>query len=103
MKDLFLLNNPFLYVGLFLAFFWGIRCLFVFVKEEERKKMSFSEKLHQFFLNGVGAFTGAVALSSVWDIPMVKRGIDHSLVLMIAFLGVTGHLPYATLIGRLPK
>jgi len=66
-------------------------------KKEKKRKRNRIWWVHQFFLNGTGAFIGWVALYYFFKSDMCKIGIQHFIALLIGFLGVTGYLPYAIL------
>ena len=94
----------FLYPALGFALFFGLRAVYIFVdpkihekkkdKDEEKNGKRWERWFYQFWYNFVGAFIGWVALYYIWEIDISKFRIEHFVALIIAFLGITGNLPY---------
>ena len=104
----FFTSKLFLWLAVGFGIAHGIVSIFFFVKKEKRPTLFVKRKerrperkviwwIHQFFLNGAGAFIGWVALYYFFQSDMCKIGIQHFIALLIGFLGITGYLPYALL------
>jgi len=99
-------KSPFLYPALVFGLFFGLRAVFIFVdpKIYEKKKSNDDDEkkegkkldwwFYQFWFNFVGAFIGWAVVYYLWEIDISKFGIEHFVALFIAFLGITGNLPY---------
>ena len=106
--DEFFTSNPFLWLAIGFGIAHGIVSIFFFVQKENRPTLFIKQKekrperkviwwIHQFFLNGAGAFIGWVALYYFFQSNIYKIGIQHFIALLIGFLGVTGYLPFAVM------
>ena len=96
-------SNPFFWIALGSAIFFGWRSVFIFVKPKEDGK--YGKKwdwwIYQIWFNSAGAFLGWMILwYFVEEITFKPTNIGHLAALIIAFLGITGNLPYAALVGR---
>lgn len=103
MKTFFCANNPFLWIAIFFALIYGSLSVFIFVKPDIYKKQKWYWWLHQIWFNACGAFIGWFALYYVWETDINNFKIEHFVSLIVAFLGITGYLPYAALIGKIWK
>jgi energy-coupling factor transporter transmembrane protein EcfT len=103
MSEFFNLCNPFLYLAIIFAIFYGWRSVYIFVNPETYKKKNWDWWLYQIWFNATGAFIGWFVLYYIWKTGIQNFEVKHFVALIIAFLGITGNLPYAALIGRLPK
>ena len=102
MRDFFYCSNFFMWGALIWAAFFGWRSVFIFVHKDNYKDRKWDWWFYQVFLNAVGAFVGWVALFYVCNTSIYDFGVGHLIALVISFLGITGNLPYAALIGRVP-
>jgi hypothetical protein len=96
-----------LYAGLALVasayYGWFARSIFTSKEGEDRRDWPglFPYKIHQFWLNFTGSMVG---WGSAWNLRrfaiegLEHFGLSHALLALVAFLGVTGLLPY-TLVG----
>ncbi len=94
-------KSPFLFPALGFALFFGWRSVYIFVHPDIYRIKKLDWWLYQFWFNFVGAFIGWVVVYYLWKTDISKFGIEHFVALIIAFLGITGNLPYAVLIGEL--
>jgi len=85
-------KSPFLYPALVFGLFFGLRAISIFNEKKKGKKLDWF--FYQFLFNFVGAFIGWVVVYYLWEIDISKFGIEHFVALFIAFLGITGNLPY---------
>jgi hypothetical protein len=96
------LKNLFFYFGLIWAIFFGWRATNIFeAKGEGEKKWDW--QIYQAIFNGAGAFVGWIALYCIWNINCSNFEIKHLIILIIAFLGITGNLPYVARYGKITK
>lgn len=93
-------NKIFIIAALLLSFFYAIWSFVIFkVKTNERK---ISWIIHQIWFNFFGSFVGWVALwlliRNVWfcieRTYTIEVTFGDAFLFLIAFIGVTGHLPY---------
>lgn len=101
MCTFFSLTNPFLYLAIVGAVFFGYRAVFIWVRPEDYKDKRWDWWVYQIWFNALGAFLGWVG---VWYLSCVRPSelkVEHWLALLVAFLGVTGNLPYASLLGKI--
>jgi len=94
-------KSPFLFPALGFGLFFGWRAVFIFVHPDIYRIKKCDWWLYQFWFNFVGAFIGWVVVYYLWKTDISKFGIEHFVALIIAFLGITGNLPYAALVGRI--
>jgi hypothetical protein len=88
-------------VAIFASAFYGWKAVDIFVPPAQRDP-SWAWRLHQRWLNFLGAFVGWMALwllSKKFAPCMVDQCINdvgwlHVVGALVAFVGVTGHLPY---------
>jgi hypothetical protein len=100
MLAFFSLTNPFFYAATLWAAFFGWRAVSIFGPAQDQKAKQWDWWLYQIWFNALGAFLGWVA---VWYLTCVRPSdlkVEHWLACLVAFLGVTGNLPYASLLGR---
>jgi hypothetical protein len=57
--------------------------------------------VYQFIFNGLGAFTGWVALYFLLKPDIVEFDFRHFVALVIAYLGITGNLPQVSIAGNI--
>ena len=101
MESFFSLKNPFLWVAIvFSAFYWW-RCFSIFKVDTSNKNWEW--KLHQRLFNALGAFIGWFAAYFLWNTDLNHFNAGHFIALIIAFLGISGYLPYAALLGKIGK
>jgi len=100
-SEFFKLSNWFLFPALVFALFFGWRAVYIFVHPDIYRIKKWDWWWYQRWFNFVGAFIGWVALSYIWKIDVSKFRIEHFVALIIAFLGITGNLPFAALIGKI--
>lgn len=98
MKAFFCVSNPFLWLGVVFAVLYGWRCFSIFDVDLEEKKLDW--KIHQIIFNALGAFIGWFALYFLWNTDISHFNAGHFVALIIAFLGISGYLPYAALLGK---
>jgi hypothetical protein len=82
-----------------------LRSVPIFLKKDtyvKENKKGWDWWVYQFWFNSSGAFIGWVVLYCVSKANLYKLNAGYLAALIIAFLGITGHLPYAVLIGRMP-
>jgi len=94
-------KSLFLVPALVFGLFFGWRSVYIFVHPDIYRIKKLDWWLYQFWFNFVGAFIGWVAVYYLWETDISKFGIEHFVALIIAFLGITGNLPFAVLIGQL--
>lgn len=94
-------NSYFLWGALLFAVFFGWRSVYIFVHPDIYRIKKWDWWLYQIWFNATGAFIGWVALYYISKTDISNFGIEHFVALIIAFLGVTGNLPYAALVGRI--
>jgi hypothetical protein len=96
------LNYTFLAVGLLFSFFYGLKACDAFGVDAKGKPWAWH--VHQFWFNAAGS---AVGWSAAW---FVARRVWHHMAatppaelswsdagfIAVAFVGITGHLPFAT-------
>jgi hypothetical protein len=102
MTAFFDLTNIFLWLGIIWAVFFGWRSVYIFIEKEIYAKKHWDWWLYQIVFNAAGAFVGWVALYYLWKNDLHELGTKHFVALIIAFLGITGNLPYISRIGKLP-
>ena len=100
MKFFLAWDNPFLFLGLLWAAFFGWRAVHIFIDEQAYEKKKWDWWTYQVLFNALGAFMGWVALWAVWDFGFPLATV-HFVLGLIAFLGITGNLPYAVMLGKL--
>lgn len=71
-------------------------------------KQKWVEVTHQVWFNVLGSLIGWSALYFLLDKVLHEGGVsnfgaEHFVALVVAYLGITGHLPQVALLGRLPK
>jgi len=94
-------KSPFLFPALGFALFFGWRSVYIFVHPDIYRIKKLDWWLYQFWFNFVGAFIGWVVVYYISKTDISNFGIEHFVALIIAFLGITGNLPYAALVGRI--
>ena len=94
-------NSYFLWGALLFAGFFGWRSVYIFVHPDIYRIKKCDWWLYQFWFNFVGAFIGWVVVYYIWEIDISEFEIKHFVALIIAFLGITGNLPYVALVGRI--
>jgi len=55
---------------------------------------SWFELAFQFWFNAIGGFVGWIAVWFLWESPFSDYGWKHLVVLVLAFSGITGNLPF---------
>jgi len=101
MSEFFNFSNPFLYLAIISAMFFGWRSVPIFVSTKDSKNKKWDWWLYQIWFNALGAFIGWFVLYYIWKVAIHNLKIEHFVALIIAFLGITGNLPYAALVGRI--
>ncbi|KRT69646.1 MAG: hypothetical protein XU15_C0009G0006 [candidate division NC10 bacterium CSP1-5] len=95
------------WAGVVSSIFFGVFSPRIFVYEklyEEKKAWKHAPWwIYQFFFNGTGAFIGWMVLYYLSKVPLQDFETRHFVGIVIAFIGVTGNLPYVVMMGRLPK
>ncbi len=95
------------WAGFISAAFFGIFAARIFVFEEIYKKKKDWKHIpwwvYQFFFNATGAFIGWMVLYYLSKVPLHEFQTQHFVALIIAFVGITGNLPYLVMMGRLYK
>jgi len=99
MTSFFSLSNPFFGFALGWAIFFGWRAVPIFVKSEIYAKKKWDWWLYQVWFNALGAFVGWVALWSVWNLHHLT--FEYTVLVLVAFLGITGNLPYVVMLGKI--
>jgi hypothetical protein len=109
-------ESPFLGVALLSAGFFGLYGLlmtWVIQRKDERevqrsanppwaegrrpwpeRLFSLAQLLFQFWFNAAGGVVGWIAVWFLWLAPFKEYGWTHLVVFIVAFVGVTGNLPY---------
>jgi len=99
-SEFFKLSNWFLFPALVFGLFFGLRAVSIFVNPDIYRIKNWDWKFYQFWFNFAGAFIGWVVVYYLWKTDISKFGIEHFVALIIAFLGITGNLPFAVLVGK---
>ena len=97
----------FIIIALLLSLFHGIMATKIFVPELARKDKHWSWWVHQFWLNFCGSIAGFAALwfiirKIVAILPTPASAAPQwsdAALFFLAFLGVTGYLPFAIMTG----
>jgi hypothetical protein len=104
--------NPFFILALAWAGLYGIGCFTIFIwpnKAEGGQEVKTSEMLkrkkliwviHQIWFNALGAFIGWIAIYYLFQSDVAHFGAAQFIALIIGFLGITGNLPFAALMGK---
>lgn len=106
MIEFFDFCNPFLYLAIVFAIFYGWRSVFIFVPPDiykQKKCKNWDWWLYQILFNAVGAFIGWFVLYYILETNIRSLRIGHFVALIIAYLGITGNLPYAARFGKIQK
>jgi hypothetical protein len=98
-------NVPFFLTGLVLSLFHGIMATNIFVADKDKSDRSGAWYFHQFWLNFCGSVAGWTALwfivqkiALVLALPATAAPqLSDIALFFLAFLGVTGYLPFAIL------
>lgn len=93
------ITNKYFYFGL-LSLVYGVGAMYIFVDSETREKLKWYVWIHQIFFNAIGAFIGWYVILNLP--PIIKFEIKDYIGMIIGFLGITGYLPYAALMGKTP-
>jgi hypothetical protein len=101
MSEFFNLCNPFLWGALLFAGFFGWRSVYIFVPLSIYKEKKWDWWLFQIWFNATGAFIGWFVLYYIWNTDIRNFKVEHFLALIVAFLGITGNLPYVARLGRI--
>ena len=56
--------------------------------------------IHQVWFNVLGLLIGWVAVYYLWETGISNFKTEHFVALIIAYLGITGNLPQAALLGH---
>jgi len=86
-------ENPFLYVAVAWALFFGVSSVFTFVQEDVRREQVWTWWVYQIWFNAVGAAIGWIAVYYLWTADFNEFQWRHLGALLIAFFGITGNLP----------
>jgi hypothetical protein len=102
----FRVDNPFLYLAIASALFFGVSSVFTFVQDEVRREQVWTWWVYQIWFNAVGAAAGWIAVYYLWNAGFNDFQWRHLAALLIAFFGITGNLPGMSMrlgeaIGRL--
>ena len=100
MAGFFKFSNFFFYFGLVWAIFFGLRAVSIFVPKDTYKDKKWDWWLYQIWFNALGVFIGWIALYYIWKVGICDFKIEHFAALIIAYLGISGNLPYAALFGK---
>lgn len=76
------------------------KCPDEFNDEKFFVKQKWVEVTHQIWFNALGLLIGWVAAYYLWETGISNFKTEHFVALIIAYLGITGHLPQAALLGR---
>lgn len=101
MSEFFDFSNPFLYLAIISAIFFGWRSVYIFIHPDIYRIKKWDWWLYQIWFNATGAFIGWVALYYIWKVAIHNFKVEHFIALIIAYLGITGNLPYVARLGRL--
>lgn len=107
MCEFFTSGGYFLWAGIGSAVFFGAFAVRIFVFEElVQKKKGWKHTpwwIYQVFFNAAGALVGWIMLYYLSKLPLREFKIEHFVALLIAFVGITGNLPYVVMMGRVPR
>jgi hypothetical protein len=92
---------PFAAIGLVVSIFYAVNAYTIF---GAKKPTNTPGQIHQFWFNFLGSILGWVAfwflIRKIWHCLSVdcpgEFGASTVMLAAVAFVGVTGHLPYAT-------
>jgi len=95
-------HNFFWVVAILASGFYGWKAVEIFVQKEVANALTLSQRVHQFWLNFVGAMAGWFSLdliinrlSASSSDCLAQATTAQLAVLLVAFLGITGLLPWA--------
>src|SRR5262245_10394760 len=103
LAQFFRLKNPFLALGVLWFVLFGAIALFYYVPaaSETEKMQRFLGRLARVLPAGVAGLTGWIAFGYLWVIDWRESRWEYSIVAAVAFLGITGFLPWAVAASRL--
>ena len=101
MSEFIDLGEPFFLIAIAFAILYGWLCFSIFGVDLKGKNLAW--KLSQRWFNATGAFIGWFALYYIWETDICNFKIEHFVALIIAFLGITGNLPYVARFSRILK
>jgi len=106
-QHFFDLHNPFLWLAIVWFIFFGLFAVPIFseramwLERWRQFRHHWHWWLYQGIFNGLGAFVGWMALAYLWSVDLRILQWEYFGVAAIAFYGITGNLPAASLLGRL--